>query len=139
MNRHIPTPSVSPSPTKKEEPLQDLAHQTPPSSPRICVEILKSRKSEPHRSIRTLGSDDRTVQKIIKLDVYSLFLHNPKLLLQAVSSPIILAKPMPAVLSVTKPLPHLQDFATAHYNIEEYQNTQGAPPVAWKGVPQLTQ
>lgn len=100
----------------------------------------RKRKCIPQRSLRLseeLSTDDKFIQGIVNLDVYSVYQKNPELLFK--NTPESMCKSNPSntfgdqdfnASSVTTPAAPL--ISTGVIDMSDYRDTQGAPSVIWK-------
>lgn len=127
-------PSPSPSPSLRKTLSKDLAIDTSvglAAGPTTAMHTKSKRKTDPRRSATpALDSIDRTMQRIVQLDVYAIFLENPKQLL-ARAPPAPKPKPTPSAVKASAP-----DFmgAADAFAMNDFKNTTGAPSVSWKGI-----
>jgi hypothetical protein len=135
-----PTPTGSPGPLKSQA---DQPQFTPPASPKST----KRKRAAPQRSIQkhdlVADSGPHRIGRLklthVRLDYYKLFMCDPNSLLnghtKVRSSPMALTAQRPYKERDAKS-PALPDFVLepTEINLTDYKNTQGAPPVSWKGA-----
>ncbi|KAJ3290435.1 hypothetical protein HK104_006788 [Borealophlyctis nickersoniae] len=105
-----PSPSATPVPARIHAPHLSPARRRPRKNP------------HPHRSPpRPTSAAERKSQRIINLDVYSIYLRNPaSLLYRRIQKP---DRSSPSIVKTSR-LPKI--------NLAQYADTRGAPPVVWK-------
>ncbi|KAI8894531.1 hypothetical protein BC833DRAFT_568261 [Globomyces pollinis-pini] len=97
------------------------------TSPNLKSSRVSKRKAIPFRSVKTLANkDDKFVEGIVNLDVYSIYMKNPQNLLPSSTK----VKCFSSITPVT--LVGFESTNTSTFNADEYKNTKGAPDVVWK-------
>lgn len=116
-------------------------YPTPSQSPflnkdRLPIWKPRKRKSCPVRAISPpLDNIDRSFQRIISLDVYSIFNQNPAQLLDRKEfSETESEEEEPKKTSTCKLMPSFNMENEVGVNLEAYRKTEGAPNVSWKGI-----
>jgi hypothetical protein len=107
------------------------SYPTPISTAQCSPTRKHQRKTQPHRSLQKPKSkEERLDHGIIQLDVFSLYLSDPKRLLSQRQQ----CRPKTPKLAIFKgQKPVFEPAADYHVDLSHYRNTTGASLVQWKG------
>ena len=91
----------------------------------------RKRKSKPSRSIQQVTTvEEKYIQGVVKLDVYTQYLKNPSTLLDMPIKEDEVERREKIVASPKKPKP--LDTDLPKLDLSSYRNTRNAPSVIWK-------